>query len=197
MPCDNMTYGIDGGQIKATQIKTSAQGIEFDCLNGHIKLGIPGYFSIYNALAAISVAHSIGIEIGSIAAALKEACGVKVETEDERLRKKENAKINHVNNVVFYEDDASDFIEKLEERKQKIDAVFVDPPRKGLDERFIQSLNNLRPERIVYISCDPATLARDVALFNAQYQVSKLVVVDMFSRTYHVESIVLLTRREQ
>ena len=144
-------------------------------------------------LDAYSGIGTIGL---SAAKYVKQVIGVEVVKQAVRDAK-ENAKINHVNNVVFFEDDASDFIEKLEERKQKIHAVFVDPPRKGLDERFIQSLNNLRPERIVYISCDPATLARDVALFIAHYQVSKLVVVDMFSRTYHVESIVLLNRREQ
>ncbi|HKM02376.1 MAG TPA: 23S rRNA (uracil(1939)-C(5))-methyltransferase RlmD [Bacilli bacterium] len=106
---------------------------------------------------------------------------------------KHNALINDIKNIEFHEADAGDFILKLEEKQVKIDTVFVDPPRKGLDAKFISGLLKLKAKSIVYISCDPATLARDVALLSELYKVEKLVVVDMFSRTYHVESIVHLS----
>jgi len=131
-------------------------------------------------IAAPHVKQVIGVEI--VAQAVKDA--------------KENARINNINNVDFYEDDASDFIVKLEEKNTKIDTVFVDPPRKGLDIKFVDTLLSVEPKKIVYVSCDPATLARDVKLLNDKYNAEKLIVVDMFPRTYHVETITLLSLKK-
>ena len=134
--------------------------------------------------------------IGSIGMAVskhvKNVIGVEV-VKQAVIDAKENARINNIKNVKYYEDDASDFLVKMAKAATKFDVVFVDPPRKGLDQKFTETLLEIMPKRIVYISCDPATLARDVALLSEKYTINKLVVVDMFSRTYHVESIVQLT----
>ena len=73
--------------------------------------------------------------------------------------------------------------------------MFVDPPRKGLDEKFINKLLDLKPEKIVYVSCDPETLARDIKILSSNYNILKVQPVDMFSQTFHVESVVLLNRK--
>ena len=82
--------------------------------------------------------------------------------------------------------------------KEKIipDVVFVDPPRKGCDTKTIQNLLKLQPKKIIYISCNPATLARDVANLNHKYEISKIKPVDMFPYTSHVECVCVLELKE-
>ena len=78
------------------------------------------------------------------------------------------------------------------------DVVVVDPPRKGCDERLIDAIGSAAPERIVYVSCDPATLARDVARLRPYgYELKKACVVDQFWQTKHVETVVLLVRQRK
>jgi 23S rRNA (uracil1939-C5)-methyltransferase len=109
---------------------------------------------------------------------------------------KVNAKRNQVSNIQFYQKDASEFISQLAAQEEKIDVVFMDPPRAGSDERFLDSLAVLKPERVVYISCNPLTLERDVAYLTKKgYKAKKLAPVDMFPWTNHVETCVLLTRK--
>lgn len=108
---------------------------------------------------------------------------------------KVNAKRNQVSNIQFYLKDASEFISQLAAQEEKIDVVFMDPPRAGSDERFLDSLAVLKPERVVYISCNPVTLERDIAYLTKKgYQAKKLVPVDMFPWTNHTESVCLLNR---
>lgn len=73
------------------------------------------------------------------------------------------------------------------------DVIITDPPRAGMDEKVVQMLLRLESPKIVYVSCNPATQARDLALLGEKYQVSKIQPVDMFPQTYHVENVVLLT----
>ncbi|MFV0558873.1 MAG: 23S rRNA (uracil-5-)-methyltransferase RumA, partial [Enterococcus sp.] len=78
----------------------------------------------------------------------------------------------------------------------KPSVIFVDPPRKGLDAKFIEAAANTTAERIVYISCNPATLARDAALFaELGYETTKIQPVDLFPQTTHVECVALLTKK--
>lgn len=143
-------------------------------------------------LDAYSGIGTIGM---SMAHLVKKVIGVEV-VKQAVIDAKENAKSNHINNVEYFEDDASDFIAKLLMKKQQLDVVFVDPPRKGLDPKFVESLITLKAPKIVYISCDPATLARDVGLLSPYYEIKKLAVVDMFSRTFHVETVVALSLKK-
>jgi len=75
------------------------------------------------------------------------------------------------------------------------DVVITDPPRDGMHKDVVQQLLNIMPEKIVYVSCNSATQARDLALMNDQYKVTKVQPVDMFPQTHHVENVVLLKRR--
>ncbi len=101
---------------------------------------------------------------------------------------KENTKINKIENTEFYAGDVEKVLPKIiEKEKIKPNVVFVDPPRKGLDNNTIKVLEELRPEKIVYISCNPATLARDLALLNEDYEIKEIQPVDMFPFTSHVE----------
>ena len=106
-----------------------------------------------------------------------------------------NALANNVANVEFILADAGQAAKALYERGERPDVVVVDPPRKGLLENAIEAVAAMQPQRIVYVSCDPATLARDILRFNAcGYTLTKVTAVDMFPRTRHVETVVLLSR---
>ena len=108
---------------------------------------------------------------------------------------KTNAQLNATTNATFICGDASDAVKQLEQEGEKTDVVLVDPPRKGLSKDVIETVVNMQPKRVVYISCDPATLARDCEIFNSLgYSVKEVTPVDMFPRTSHVEAIILMTR---
>lgn len=104
-----------------------------------------------------------------------------------------NAKHNGINNIEFYAADVSDFINQMASQQKNIDVLFMDPPRKGADERFLKSVLTLKPKRIVYVSCEPETLARDIKILSSVYQIASIQPVDMFPQTHHVETCVLLT----
>lgn len=108
---------------------------------------------------------------------------------------KENAKLNNIDNAQFICADAGQAAEKLLKDGLKPDVVIVDPPRKGLSRETIDATVSMSPQRIVYVSCDCATLARDCKIFEELgYRVMRTTAVDMFPRTWHVESVVLLTK---
>ena len=107
------------------------------------------------------------------------------------LDAKHNAKINNVKNAFFYAGDTAKIIAKI---NQKFDTVIVDPPRSGLNKETLNHLKKINPQTIVYVSCDPMTLARDIKELE-NYQVKKTNVLNMFPRTYHVECVCILNRR--
>lgn len=106
-----------------------------------------------------------------------------------------NAKLNHIHNIRFLCADATESLTAMAEDGDHADVVFMDPPRAGSTERFLLSLSELAPERIVYISCNPETQARDLDYLCARgYAVRKIQPVDMFPHTNHVETVVLMSR---
>ena len=108
---------------------------------------------------------------------------------------KENAKRNGIENAEFFCADAGKAALELEQQGIKADVVVVDPPRKGLNSDAIEALARIAPRRIVYVSCDPATLARDVALLKEKgYKLSKVQTADLFPRCAHIESIACLIK---
>lgn len=107
---------------------------------------------------------------------------------------KENAKRNNVKNIQFYQNDAGKFLVGMAEQGAKVDVVLMDPPRSGSDEAFLSSVVKMKPKKVVYISCNPETLARDLKYLTKNgYKVKKSVACDMFPFTSHCESVCLLT----
>jgi len=107
-----------------------------------------------------------------------------------------NSKLNNIKNTLFYAGDMknilnADFIEK----HGKPDVIITDPPRAGMHEDVIDAILFAEPNRIVYVSCNPATQARDLNLLNSKYKVTAIQPVDMFPHTHHVENVVLLEKR--
>ena len=108
----------------------------------------------------------------------------------------ENGKRNNRKNIWFQKGDAGAFMKLLRAEGEQVDVLFMDPPRTGADKTFLDAVTQLAPKRVVYISCNPETLARDLRRLQGQggYQVKGIQPVDMFPHTNHVECVVLLTR---
>ncbi|HHW93455.1 MAG TPA: 23S rRNA (uracil(1939)-C(5))-methyltransferase RlmD [Clostridiaceae bacterium] len=157
--------------IKAANIKPGERVLDLYCGVGAIALQLARY--------AQGTGEVIGVEI--VEAAIDNA--------------RDNAKLNGIDNVRFIKADASTWL-----REQKdtltIDVIVVDPPRKGLDPTALDVIRDADCERLIYVSCNPATLARDLALLSDRYQIVTIQPVDMFPRTMHVETIVHLTKKK-
>ena len=108
-----------------------------------------------------------------------------------------NSQRNNITNAEFICADAGQAVKKLKETGLSPDCIVIDPPRKGCSMDVISAVSEMSPSRVVYVSCDPATLARDIKLFAENgYYVKKAVPVDMFPRTAHVECVVLMTKSD-
>lgn len=109
---------------------------------------------------------------------------------------KRNARVNGLDNTLFYAGDMKDMLtDDFIAEHGRPDVMMVDPPRAGMHEDVVKMILNAEPERIVYVSCNPATQARDLALLDAKYRVTAVQPVDMFPHTHHVENVVRLERR--
>ena len=131
----------------------------------------------------------------SMANSVNELVGVEIipeAIEDAKI----NAKLNNIENARFICGDASVAAEELKNDGIKPDTVILDPPRKGCAEELLKTVSEINPQKIVYVSCDPATLARDCSrLLTLGYEVNEVTPVDMFPRTHHVESVALLNKK--
>lgn len=155
---------------------------------------------------AIEYAHLTGKErvvdaycgIGTIGliAAQKAKEVISVELNGDAIKDAHiNAKRNNIRNVKFYHADAGKFMVSMAEAGEKADVVFMDPPRAGSDEAFLSSVVKLNPKRVVYVSCNPETLARDLGYLTKNgYEVREIQPVDMFCFTYHCEVVCCLQR---
>ncbi len=140
--------------------------------------------------------------IGTIALAVAGQAGkvIGVELNKDAVRDAvTNAKINQIKNADFYQNDAGHFLTQMADAGEKVDVVFMDPPRSGSTEEFLDALIRICPKRIVYISCEPETLARDLKYLTRKsgYRVREITPVDMFPFTGHVECVVLMSRVEK
>jgi 23S rRNA (uracil1939-C5)-methyltransferase len=150
--------------------------------------GLTGKERVIDAYCGIG---TIGIVASQYA---KEVIGVEL-NRDAVKDAFENAKINGLNNVKFFCNDAGKFMENMAENEEHADVVFLDPPRSGSTVEFIDSVAKLNPKKVVYISCGPETLARDLDLFRKRgYEAKKGWGVDLFPITGHVETVILMTR---
>lgn len=139
-------------------------------------------------------AGTIGL---SMAKKVKSLIGVEIipeAVEDAKI----NAEINGITNAEFICGDAPEAAKILKNRGIKPDVIIIDPPRKGCAPELLQTIVEMNPDRLIYVSCDPATLARDCAILKDMgYETTKATAVDMFPRTSHVECVVLLSRVEK
>lgn len=111
---------------------------------------------------------------------------------------KENAKLNNIDNVEFVCSDASTYAQDLVKQNMQVDVVVVDPPRKGCDEIALDSICLMNPKKIVYVSCNPATLARDLKHLETKgYKTTIVQPCDMFPSSFHVENVALLTNAQK
>lgn len=136
-------------------------------------------------------AGTIGL---SMADKAKNVIGVEI-VEPAVRDAKINAGLNGIKNAQFYCADASQAAQMLKEQGIKPDVIVLDPPRKGCSAELVKTVSEMQPDRVVYVSCDPATLARDCKRFGEYgYTVEKLTAVDLFPRTVHCEAVALLTK---
>ena len=138
--------------------------------------------------------------VGTITLAMASAAGkvIGVEVVPQAVEDaKDNARRNGIENAEFFCGDAGQAALELEKNGIRPDVVVVDPPRKGLNGDTIEALHRMAPRRVVYVSCNPATLARDVALLKERgYVLQNAMAADLFPRCAHVETVVLLSKGE-
>ncbi len=110
-----------------------------------------------------------------------------------------NARANNLKNIRFYKGDAGEFMYEASDEDEKPDVVFMDPPRAGSDTKFLDSLIKMSPKTVVYVSCNPETLARDLDYVtkHSDYKIRKIRPVDMFPHTAHIECVVLMSMVEE
>ena len=121
----------------------------------------------------------------------KKAIGIEI-VKEAIIDAKENAKINDIENVEFIVGKAE---EKVNQIKDEIDVLIVDPPRKGLDKDLIETIKKFNINKMIYVSCDVATMARDVSLLTSDYKITDGFCVDLFPRTSNVETVICLEKK--
>ena len=118
------------------------------------------------------------------------------EVEDAIKDAKINAKLNNLNNVEFYVGKAEEVVPKMYSEGKTANVVVVDPPRKGCDEKVLDTIVSMKPDRVVYVSCNPSTLARDLAYLDERgYKCVEIQPVDMFPHTMHVECCAKIVKK--
>lgn len=126
---------------------------------------------------------------------VKSVYGIEI-VEDAIRDAKENCKINNITNAKYYAGDTEKLLEDLIDKEKIIpDVIVVDPPRKGLDKTTIENIKKIKPKKVIYISCNPATLVRDLSYLVENYEVQEIQPVDMFPFTSHVECLCVLKLR--
>ena len=153
----------------------------------------------YAALTGNEIVWDLYCGIGTISLFLaqraRQVCGVEI-VPQAILDARENARINGIKNVEFFTGKAEDVLpEQYKKEKRHADVIVVDPPRKGCDTVCLGTIVKMRPARVVYVSCDSATLARDVRYLGERgYEVQRVRCCDMFGWSPHVETVCLLAR---
>lgn len=153
------------------------------------------YAGLTGAETVLDAYCGIGTIALSMADRAKHVYGVEVVPEAIKDAKR-NAQLNHFNNTTFVAGPAEKVILDWQKQGIRPDVVTVDPPRKGCDNTFIETLNQLEPDKIVYVSCNPSTQLRDIQLLLNKYDLIEVTPVDMFPHTTHVETVALLKRKK-
>ncbi len=171
-------FQVNTGQMK----KLYAKAMEYAALSGEETV-----FDLYCGVGSISL---------FMAKNAKRVVGVEI-VSDAIKNAKENAKLNNITNAEFYCGDCTEVVGDLINKAYSADVVIVDPPRKGCDEALLQLIDKISPERLVYISCNSSTLARDIArLKEMGFVLKKCTATDLFPKTVHCEAIALIQKDE-
>ncbi|MDH3244425.1 MAG: 23S rRNA (uracil(1939)-C(5))-methyltransferase RlmD, partial [Saprospiraceae bacterium] len=153
----------------------------------------------YCNLTGEEVLYDLYSGIGSIAMFVADQCKAVIGIEEIEAAVQDakiNARLNELRNISFYCGDVRQVLaDELFERHGHPDVIITDPPRGGMHENVVKHISKCHPLRVVYISCNPATQARDLAMMADQYTVDKIQPVDMFPHTSHIENVALLIRR--
>ena len=152
----------------------------------------------YAALGENDTVFDIYCGIGTISLFLaqraKKVYGIEI-VEEAIKDAKRNAEINNLDNVEFYVGKAEDVVPKMYKQGKRANVVVVDPPRKGCDEKVLDTIVSMQPDRVVYVSCNPSTLARDLAYLNERgYKCLEVQPVDMFPHSVHIENVALIVK---
>jgi 23S rRNA (uracil1939-C5)-methyltransferase len=155
---------------------------EIACLNGRELV-----YDLYTGTGSIAQ---------FIASKCREVIGIEY-VEEAVVDARENSKLNNIQNTVFYSGDMAEILnEDLVALHGAPEVVITDPPRAGMHEKVVRHLLHLEPKKIVYVSCNPATQARDIAILLPKYEVKQIQPIDMFPHTMHVENVILLELRK-
>ena len=202
----------DTAYIKYSYEKTSSEPVLFETHDKTSYYTLPGIFQQVNTEAnqklrsrVKEIVQKIGAQSildlycgsGNLSLQLaheeRKILGIELSKESIRAAK-ENVKKNELPNAHYRAENAPKFLKKLAERKERFDLIILDPPRKGAKED-IPSLLSLKPQYILYVSCDPTTAARDFKTLSSQYDLISLEGFDFFPQTYHIETVFLLKRK--
>ena len=153
----------------------------------------------YAALGENDTVFDIYCGIGTISLFLaqraKKVYGIEI-VEEAIKDAKRNAEINNLDNVEFYVGKAEDVVPEMYKQGKRANVVVVDPPRKGCDEKVLDTIVSMQPDRVVYVSCNPSTLARDLAYLNEKgYKSLEVQPVDMFPHSVHIENVALIVKK--
>lgn len=144
-------------------------------------------FDIYCGIGTISL---------FLAQKAKKVYGIEI-VEDAIKDAKKNAKINNLDNVEFYVGKAEEVVPKMYKQGKRANVVVVDPPRKGCDEKVLDTIISMQPDRVVYVSCNPSTLARDLNYLDERgYTCLEVQPVDMFPHSVHIENVALIVKKQ-
>ena len=194
-------YGKDTIEDKLGDLFFEISPLSFYQINPEQTLVLYNKAVEYAGLTGKETVFDLYCGIGTISlfAAGKAKKVIGVESVPEAVEAaRRNAERNRINHAEFYCGNAEDVVPELYRQGMKADVVIVDPPRKGCDEVLLKTLIEMAPQRIVYVSCNPSTLARDMkVLHGSGYEPQKVQPVDMFPWTNHVECVVLMSRVEK
>lgn len=192
---DYIIYGKGNILEKLKNLYFKISPTSFFQINSHQTVNLYDLILQKCKLNGNEIVYDLYCGTGTIGLFLSQFCkkviGIEINKEA-ILDAKENARINNIKNCEFYDEDVSSFVAR---ENNNPDVIIVDPPRSGLDNITIDNVIRLNPKKIIYVSCDPVTLARDLNSLTKNYNIDEITPVDMFPNTYHVECVCVLNRR--
>ncbi len=193
---NKVIYGNDTISIKLLDYTFKVSHKSFFQVNTKQSENLYKKIIYYANLKKSNVVLDLYCGVGTITTILSKYCqkviGVEI-VKDAIINAKTNAKENNINNIEFINDKVENLITKI---KNNIDVIILDPPRNGSDSTTLNNIVAINPPRIIYVSCNPETLARDLKILSSEYKVIEITPFDMFPNTNHIECVVWLEKKE-